>query len=77
MPSSMKTLCKTTRSHMDRMVRRSMKTNAAPTIRRIGDEWARRWAGDLDGVVASTPRTQSTFRHTTKPFTGEMPYASM
>jgi uncharacterized protein (TIGR02246 family) len=37
-----------------RPVRRSGKVNAAATIRRIGDDWARHWnAGELDGVIAA------------------------
>jgi len=52
MPSTMK-MGRKTRSLMGRTIRRRMKTNAAPTIRRIGSEWARRWnAGELHGVVA-------------------------
>jgi len=53
MPSTMKMGGKT-RSLMGHTIRRRMKTNAAPTIRRIGSEWARRWnAGELHGVVAA------------------------
>lgn len=38
----------------DRPVRSSPKVNAASTIRRIGEEWARHWnTSDLDGVVAA------------------------
>jgi ketosteroid isomerase-like protein len=41
------------RRKMGHTAPRSRKVNAAPTIRRIGDEWARHWnAGELDGVVA-------------------------
>ena len=35
-------------------VRKSAETNAAATIRRMGDVWARHWnIGKLDGVVAA------------------------
>lgn len=43
-----------TRSRVQRNVRRNRKITAAATIRRIGDDWARHWnAGELDGVVAA------------------------
>jgi len=45
---------KANRTKMSHPVRRSPEINAASTIRRVGDEWARYWnAGDLDGVVAT------------------------
>jgi uncharacterized protein (TIGR02246 family) len=54
MPSTMRTRPKKAGSKVGRTARRSAKTNAAPTIRRIGEEWARHWnAGELDGVVAA------------------------
>ena len=37
-----------------RKARKSEEVDAAATIRRIGDDWARHWnAGELDGVVAA------------------------
>ncbi|MBZ5549077.1 MAG: nuclear transport factor 2 family protein [Acidobacteriia bacterium] len=39
---------------MQPTVRRSRKVNADPTIRQIGNDWARHWnAGELDEVVAA------------------------
>ena len=41
------------KSRVRRTVRRTIKADAAATIRRIGDDWARHWnAKELDGVVA-------------------------
>jgi uncharacterized protein (TIGR02246 family) len=43
-----------TRERVKHTLRRNRKANAAATIRRIGDDWARHWnAGELDGVVAA------------------------
>ena len=53
MPSTARKRSRKTKSKVGRTARRSVKTNAASTIRRIGDEWARHWnAGQLEGVVA-------------------------
>jgi uncharacterized protein (TIGR02246 family) len=42
------------RGRVARTARKSEKANAASTIRRVGDDWARHWnAGELDGVVAA------------------------
>jgi len=53
MQSTVKKGSRNTKSNLGRTARRSVKANAASTIRRIGDEWARHWnAGQLEGVVA-------------------------
>lgn len=54
MRSTVKTRARRTRSKVSPVVRRGRIVNAAATIRRIGDDWARHWnAGDLYGVVAA------------------------
>lgn len=54
MPSSAKKRSGNTRGRVQHTVRRGRKANADPTIRRIGDAWARHWnAGKLEGVVAA------------------------
>lgn len=54
MRSTAKKPSKSTRGKVNRAVRRNGPVNAAATIRRIGDDWARHWnAGELDGVVAA------------------------
>ena len=53
MRSTLKKHPRSTKSKMDRTARKSQKVNAAPTIRRMGEEWAQHWnAGELDEVVA-------------------------
>ena len=43
-----------TKGGVGRTVRKGGEVNAAATIRRIGDDWARHWnAGELDRVVAA------------------------
>jgi uncharacterized protein (TIGR02246 family) len=45
---------KATQTTADRTVRNTPRVNAASTIRRIGEEWARHWnTNDLEGVVAA------------------------
>jgi uncharacterized protein (TIGR02246 family) len=42
------------RRGLGKVVRKNKTLNAAATIRRIGDDWARHWnAGELDKVVAA------------------------
>ena len=54
MRSSTKKHSGSTRSRVQPTVRRSRKVNADPTIRQIGNDWARHWnAGELDEVVAA------------------------
>ena len=54
MRSTAKKRSKSTRGKVNRTVRRNVTVNAADTIRRIGDDWARHWnAGELDEVVAA------------------------
>lgn len=75
MRSSVKKRSKSAGTKVSRAVPRSRKVSAAPMIRSIGDEWARHWnAGELDAVVGSYAQTQSTFRHTMRQCTAEMPF---
>jgi uncharacterized protein (TIGR02246 family) len=54
MRSTAKKRSPSTRDKVQRTVRRNRKVNAAATIRRIGDDWARHWnAGELEGVIAA------------------------
>ena len=54
MRSSAKKHSGSTRRRVQSTVRRSRKVNADPTIRQIGNDWARHWnAGELDEVVAA------------------------
>lgn len=54
MRATAKKRSKRTRGKVKRTVRGKSTVNAAATIRRIGDDWARHWnAGELDGVVAA------------------------
>lgn len=54
MPTITKKRSRNTRRKLGRTVRKTGRPNAAVTIRRIGDEWARHWnAGELEGVVAA------------------------
>ena len=54
MRTTQKKRAKAIRTKRTRPVRKTPEINAASTIRRVGDEWARRWnAGQLDGVVAT------------------------
>ncbi len=50
----LKKRAKATQTTADRPVRNTPRVNAASTIRRIGEEWARHWnTNDLEGVVAA------------------------
>ena len=54
MRSTVKKRSRSTGTRLARAARKSRTVNAAATIRRIGDDWARHWnAGELDGVVAA------------------------
>ncbi len=54
MRSTAKKRSRSARGGVGRTARKSEKANAATTIRRVGDDWARHWnAGELDGVVAA------------------------
>jgi uncharacterized protein (TIGR02246 family) len=50
----LKKRAKATQTAADRPVRNTPRVNAASTIRRIGEEWARHWnTNDVEGVVAA------------------------
>ena len=54
MRSNVKKRSRSTGTRLARTARKSRIVNAAATIRRIGDDWARHWnAGELDGVVTA------------------------
>lgn len=54
MPSNVKKRSRSTGTRLAPSARKSRIVNAAATIRRMGDDWARHWnAGELDGVVAA------------------------